>query len=60
MDADRRAYPYLFSELEVGTRTLRNRIALPATLTNFGLRIASPIGGSTSSPNALGAAADSS
>ena len=36
MDADRRAYPYLFSELEVGTRTLRNRIALPATLTNFG------------------------
>ena len=36
MDADRRAYPYLFSELKVGTRTLRNRIALPATLTNFG------------------------
>ena len=29
-------YPRLFSPLQVGRRTLRNRIALPATLTNFG------------------------
>ena len=36
MDAEGTTYPHLFSELEVGTRTLRNRIALPATLTNFG------------------------
>ena len=36
MDAGSTTYPHLFSELEVGTRTLRNRIALPATLTNFG------------------------
>ena len=36
MDAGSSTYPHLFSELEVGTRTLRNRIALPATLTNFG------------------------
>ena len=36
MDAGSSAYPHLFSELDVGTRTLRNRIALPATLTNFG------------------------
>ena len=31
-------YPNLFSKIELGTRTLRNRIALPATLTNFGAR----------------------
>ena len=36
MDAGSSTYPHLFSELEVGTRMLRNRIALPATLTNFG------------------------
>ena len=36
MDAGNSTYPHLFSEVEVGTRTLRNRIALPATLTNFG------------------------
>ena len=36
MDAGSSTYPHLFSELRVGTRTLRNRIALPATLTNFG------------------------
>ena len=36
MDAGSSTYPHLFSEIEVGTRTLRNRIALPATLTNFG------------------------
>ena len=36
MDAGSSTYPHLFSELKVGTRTLRNRIALPATLTNFG------------------------
>ena len=36
MDAGSSRYPHLFSEIEVGTRTLRNRIALPATLTNFG------------------------
>ena len=29
-------YPHLFSEIEIGARTVRNRIALPATLTNFG------------------------
>ena len=36
MDAAGSTYPHLFSELSLGTRTLRNRIALPATLTNFG------------------------
>ena len=36
MDAGSSRYPHLFSELEVGARTLRNRIALPATLTNYG------------------------
>ena len=36
MDAGSRTYPNLFSEIAVGTRTVRNRIALPATLTNFG------------------------
>ena len=36
MDAGINRYPHLFSEIEVGTRTVRNRIALPATLTNFG------------------------
>jgi dimethylglycine catabolism A len=29
-------FPRLFSPLQLGRRTLRNRIALPATLTNFG------------------------
>jgi len=29
-------YPHLFSPLALGARTLPNRIALPATLTNFG------------------------
>ncbi|MEC8053007.1 MAG: FAD-dependent oxidoreductase, partial [Pseudomonadota bacterium] len=28
-------YPHLFSPLRVGARTLRNRICLPATVTNF-------------------------
>ena len=36
MNPGNTTYPYLFSTLEVGARTLRNRIALPATLTNFG------------------------
>ena len=36
MDPGNSTYPHLFSEIEVGARTLRNRIALPATLTNFG------------------------
>ena len=36
MDAGSSTYPHLFSEIEVGARTLRNRIALPATLTNYG------------------------
>ena len=36
MDAGSSMYPHLFSEIEIGTRTVRNRIALPATLTNFG------------------------
>ena len=31
-------FPCLFSPLQVGRRTLRNRIALPATLTNYGAR----------------------
>lgn len=30
------AYPHLFSPLVLRARTLPNRIALPATLTNFG------------------------
>lgn len=30
-----KAYPLLFSPLNVGRRVLRNRIALPATLTNY-------------------------
>ncbi len=29
-------FPRLFSPLQIGGRTLRNRIALPATLTNYG------------------------
>ena len=37
MDAGSRTYPNLFSEIAIGTRTVRNRIALPATLTNFGV-----------------------
>ena len=36
MDAHSSTYPHLFSEIGVGGRTVRNRIALPATLTNFG------------------------
>ena len=31
------AYPSLFSELRVGRKMLRNLIALPATLTNYGV-----------------------
>ena len=31
-------FPLLFSPLQVGRRTLKNRIALPATLTNYGAR----------------------
>ena len=31
-------FPRLFSPLRVGQRTLRNRIALPATTTNYGAR----------------------
>ncbi|MDE0728016.1 MAG: NADH:flavin oxidoreductase, partial [Alphaproteobacteria bacterium] len=30
------AYPHLFSPLQIGTRRVRNRVAVPATLTNFG------------------------
>ncbi len=37
MAGEASAYPNLFSELRVGSRTLRNRIALPATLTNYGV-----------------------
>ena len=29
-------YSHLFSEIRVGSRTLKNRVALPATLTNYG------------------------
>ena len=29
-------YPALFSPLQIGSRQVRNRVALPATLTNFG------------------------
>ena len=36
MDAGSSTYPHLFSELAIATRRVRNRIALPATLTNFG------------------------
>ena len=36
MNTDSSRYPHLFSEIEIGARTVRNRIALPATLTNFG------------------------
>ncbi|MBT3331716.1 MAG: FAD-dependent oxidoreductase [Rhodospirillaceae bacterium] len=31
------AYPNLFSPLKIGTRESRNRVAVPATLTNFGV-----------------------
>lgn len=34
--SDNAHFPQLFSSLRVGTRTLRNRICLPATLTNYG------------------------
>src|SRR3954469_11393885 len=34
--SDNNFFPRLFSTLQVGSRTLRNRIALPATLTNYG------------------------
>jgi 2,4-dienoyl-CoA reductase-like NADH-dependent reductase (Old Yellow Enzyme family) len=34
--SDNKFFPRLFSTLQVGNRTLRNRIALPATLTNYG------------------------
>jgi 2,4-dienoyl-CoA reductase-like NADH-dependent reductase (Old Yellow Enzyme family) len=30
------AYPHLFSPLKIGRRQVRNRVAVPATLTNFG------------------------
>ena len=30
------AYPNLFSPLKIGGREIRNRVAVPATLTNFG------------------------
>jgi hypothetical protein len=32
------SFPRLFSPLQLGRRTLRNRVALPATLTNYGAR----------------------
>ena len=38
MFAIENSYPRLFSPLQLGGRTLRNRIALPATLTNYGAR----------------------
>ena len=39
LDVGENAYfPRLFSPLRVGRRTLRNRIALPATTTNYGAR----------------------
>jgi 2,4-dienoyl-CoA reductase-like NADH-dependent reductase (Old Yellow Enzyme family) len=39
LDVSENAYfPRLFSPLRVGQRTLRNRIALPATTTNYGAR----------------------
>ena len=34
--SDNAFFPHLFRPLQIGTRTLRNRIALPATLTNYG------------------------
>ena len=34
--SDNEFFPHLFRPLQVGRRTLRNRIALPATLTNYG------------------------
>ena len=30
------SYPALFSPLKIGSRQVRNRVAVPATLTNFG------------------------
>ena len=30
------AYPFLFSPLQIGQRRVRNQVAVPATLTNFG------------------------
>ena len=38
MFAIENSFPRLFSPLQLGRRTLRNRIALPATLTNYGAR----------------------
>src|SRR3954471_585244 len=35
--SENKFFPLLFSTLQVGSRTLRNRIALPATLTNYGV-----------------------
>lgn len=34
--SDNAFFPHLFAPLQIGERTLRNRIALPATLTNYG------------------------
>ena len=34
--SDNAFFPHLFAPLQIGARTLRNRIALPATLTNYG------------------------
>jgi 2,4-dienoyl-CoA reductase-like NADH-dependent reductase (Old Yellow Enzyme family) len=34
--SDNAFFPHLFRPLQIGRRTLRNRIALPATLTNYG------------------------
>jgi 2,4-dienoyl-CoA reductase-like NADH-dependent reductase (Old Yellow Enzyme family) len=40
LDVSENAYfPRLFSPLRVGQRTLRNRIGLPATTTNYGARL---------------------
>ena len=36
MAAEASPYPHLFSPIDVGGHRLRNRIALPATLTNYG------------------------
>ena len=36
MSDDRSHYPHLFSPLQIGRRQVRNRVAVPATLTNFG------------------------
>ena len=33
--SDNAFFPHLFAPLQIGTRTLRNRVALPATLTNY-------------------------